>query len=119
MNLYQENILDHYQNPRNYGQIDGAQSQTITNPSCGDVVTMFVKIENNIVTDISFSGSGCAISQASCSMLTEEVRGKTIEELKNLTKEDILEMIGLELSPNRLRCALLSLETLHGVLNNH
>ncbi|MBI2101174.1 SUF system NifU family Fe-S cluster assembly protein [Candidatus Woesearchaeota archaeon] len=111
--MYQENILDHYKNPRNAGKIDKASVHHHEyNPLCGDEIEMFLVIKDKKVADVKFHGRGCAISQASASMLTEEIKGKSIEDLKKLTKENILELLGISLSPVRLKCALLSLDTL-------
>ena len=111
--MYQENILDHYKNPRNAGKIDNASVHHHEyNPLCGDEIEMFLIIRDRKVIDVKFHGKGCAISQASASMLTEEIKGKNIDDLKKMTKENILELLGISLSPVRLKCALLSLDTL-------
>lgn len=112
--MYQENILDHYKNPRNFGKIENASVRHHeSNPLCGDELDLFLVIDKNRkVADVRFNGRGCAISQASASMLTEQIKGKSIDELKKMTKENILEMLGIPLSPVRLKCALLSLDTL-------
>ena len=112
--MYQENILDHYKNPRNFGKMENASVHHHEyNPLCGDEIEMFLIIdENKKIADVKFKGHGCAISQASASMLTEQVKGKNIDELKTMTKENILEMLGIPLSPVRLKCGLLSLDTL-------
>ena len=112
--MYQENILDHFKNTRNFGKIAKASVHHHEyNPLCGDEIEMFLIIDDkkNIV-DIRFNGHGCAISKASASMLTEEIKGKNVEELKKMTKDSILEMLGIPISPVRLKCALLSLDTL-------
>ena len=110
--MYQEQILDHYKNPRNFGRIMNATVHHHEyNPLCGDEIEMFLVIEDHRIADVKINGHGCAISQASASMLSEKVKGKSLEELKKLTKEDILEMLGIPLSPVRLKCALLSLDT--------
>jgi len=110
--MYQEQILDHYKNPRNFGKIMNATVHHHEyNPLCGDEIEMFLVIRDKKVADVKINGHGCAISQASASMLSEKVKGKSLEELKKLTKEDILEMLGIPLSPVRLKCALLSLDT--------
>jgi len=117
--MYQENILDHYKNPRNFGTIKNASvHHHEKNPLCGDELNLFLVIDKNKkIADVKFSGHGCAISQASASMLTEKMKGKSIEDVNKLTKEDILEMLGIPLSPVRLKCALLSLDTFkNGVL---
>ncbi len=112
--MYQENILDHYKNPRNFGKMDNASVHHHEyNPLCGDEIDLFLIIDKNKnVVDVKFYGKGCAISQASASMLTEQIKGKSIEELKKMAKEDILDMLGIPISPVRLKCALLSLDTL-------
>jgi len=112
--IYQENILDHYKNPRNFGKINNASVHHHEyNPLCGDEIDLYLVIDNSKkIVDIKFYGKGCAISQASASMLTEQIKGKRIEEIEKLTKEDILEMLGIPISPVRLKCALLSLDTL-------
>ncbi|MBI2654255.1 SUF system NifU family Fe-S cluster assembly protein [Candidatus Woesearchaeota archaeon] len=112
--MYQENILDHYKSPRNFGRIGNATVHHHEyNPLCGDEIELYLVIdENKKVIDVKFYGRGCAISLASASMLTEQIKGKTLDELKNMTKEDILEMLGIPISPVRLKCALLSLDTL-------
>ena len=112
--MYQENILDHYKSPRNFGKIENASVHHHEyNPLCGDEIDLFLVIDKNKkVVDIKFQGHGCAISQASASMLSEEIKGKSLDELKKLTKENILEMLSIPISPVRLKCALLSLDTL-------
>lgn len=112
--MYQENILDHYKNPRNFGRIKNATVHHHEyNPLCGDQIELFLVIdENKKIVDVKFYGKGCAISQASASMLTENLKGKNISGIRKLVKEDILQMLGVPLSPVRLKCALLSLDTL-------
>jgi nitrogen fixation NifU-like protein len=112
--LYQENILDHYKNPRNYGVLEGADiSHEEYNPLCGDRLTIQLKIgPDDRVEAVRFHGHGCAISQASASMLTEMIEGKTLDEVKAIGKEDILEALGIPIGPVRLKCALLSLKAL-------
>ncbi len=112
--IYQENILDHYKNPKNFGRIGNATVHHHEyNPLCGDEIDLFLVIdEDKKVADVKFYGKGCAISLASASMLTEEIKGKKLDELKSFTKEKILELLGISLSPVRLKCALLSLDTL-------
>jgi len=111
--LYMENILDHYENPRNKGVLDHPDiSHEEDNPVCGDRIRMDLKVADGIITDVRFSGRGCSISQASASMLTEEVLGKPLEEVKRYGKEKVLEMLGIPIGPVRLKCALLSLKVL-------
>ena len=113
--MYQENILDHYKNPRNFGNIKNATvHHHEKNPLCGDEIDIYLIIDEKTkkIADVKFYGHGCAISQASASMLSEKIKGKPIAEIEKLTKEDILEMLGIPISPVRLKCALLSLDTL-------
>ncbi|MFQ5341105.1 MAG: Fe-S cluster assembly sulfur transfer protein SufU [Anaerolineae bacterium] len=111
--LYREHILDHYQHPRNHGEIEDPDiSQEEYNPLCGDRLVLQLKLDDDHVADVKFHGEGCAISQASASMLTELVEGKSVDELKALSKEDILDMLGIPIGPVRLKCALLSLKAL-------
>ncbi len=112
--FYRENILDHYRHPRNKGRLENpTYSHEEQNPLCGDVIRIDLHVtDDNVIDQVSFEGRGCAISQASASMLTEMIQGKTLDEVKNLGKEDILEALGIEVGPVRLKCALLSLKVL-------
>lgn len=112
--LYREVILDHYKNPRNQGTLDPNDfTYEDENPLCGDKLRIDVRLdENQIIREVAFSGRGCAISQASASMLTEAIQGKPLAEVLKLSKDDILDMLGIELGPVRLKCALLSLKVL-------
>lgn len=116
MNIYQQNIIDHYKSPKNYGALEDADYVVYeVNSFCGDGLKFFIKLDEGKekIVDIKFQGEGCSISQATASMLTEEMKGLTLEEMKKaVTKEFILELLGVELSPSRLKCALLSLEAL-------
>ena len=118
--IYKENILDHYKHPHNSGTIeDYTFMQRESNPLCGDLIELFVKLEDNKVANVAFKGDGCAISQAAISMLTDNIQGKTVEEIKNITKENILEMLGIPIGVVRIKCALLSLKALHGGVRKH
>jgi nitrogen fixation protein NifU and related proteins len=112
--FYRENILDHYRQPRNAGTLDEAtHSHEENNPLCGDVIRIDLHVnENNVIDKVAFSGKGCAISQASASMLTEMIEGKSLEEAKQIGKDDILEALGIDIGPVRMKCALLSLKVL-------
>lgn len=111
--LYREAILDHYKHPRRKGHLAQPDIQFHDhNPFCGDEITIELKVENGVVVDAAFDGRGCAISQATASMLMEEVVGKSLDEVKQLDKEYILELLGIEIGPVRLKCALLSLKAL-------
>lgn len=111
--LYRQNILDHYQSPRNFGTLEHPDiSAEDSNPLCGDVIRIDLKIQDGKVADVRFTGKGCSISRAAASMLTEEILGKSLEEVKRIGKDEVLEMLGIELGPVRLKCALLALKTL-------
>lgn len=112
--LYREIILDHYQNPRNKELLSPADiDYEEDNPVCGDHIHLTIQLDDeDRVTAVGWDGEGCAISQASASMLSEAIVGKTLEELRSFSKDDILEMLGIELGPVRLKCALLSLKVL-------
>ncbi|MDQ2984550.1 MAG: SUF system NifU family Fe-S cluster assembly protein [Actinomycetota bacterium] len=113
--MYREVILDHYKNPRGHGVIEDADAQAEgQNPLCGDEITMYVAFgeDGETIDDVKFSGRGCAISQAATSMLVEMVKGRTAEEIATLPKDDLLEEIGIPLTPIRLKCALLGLGVL-------
>ena len=112
--IYREIILDYYRNPRNFGKIENPDiAMRDSNPLCGDELEMHINIKDNKVSDVKFTGKGCAISQASASMLTELIMGKDFEYVKKLAKEDILDNLGLpDLGPARIKCALLSLKVL-------
>ena len=108
-----QNIIDHYQNPRNWGTIENPDvSAEDSNPLCGDRIRMDLKIKDGKVEDVKFSGVGCSISRAAASMLSDEIIGKSLEEVKAINRDDVLEMLGIELGPVRLKCALLALKTL-------
>jgi nitrogen fixation protein NifU and related proteins len=111
--LYRQMILDHYRNPLNKGQllspdvvIDDA------NPLCGDTLEVYLKINNNALKDISFVGKGCALSIATASILSEHIKGESIDKIKNLSREDIYALIGIDVSPARNKCVMLSLSAI-------
>jgi nitrogen fixation protein NifU and related proteins len=111
--LYREVILEHSRNPRNRGTLDPADyTYEDVNPLCGDEVRIDLRVTDGIVSDVAFSGRGCAISQASASMLTDMIKGQPLEEVKQISKDDLLDELGIPLSPARLKCALLSLKVL-------
>lgn len=112
-NLYRQHILDHYGNPRNEGTLEDADiSCELDSPVCGDVVRLDIRLEDGRVSEARFSGSGCVISMASTSMFTEEILGKTVEELRALQDEDVIRMLGVTLGPVRTKCGLLPLRAL-------
>lgn len=112
--LYREVIIDRYKNPRLRGELDPHDfSYKDDNPLCGDEIRIDLRVDGeNKVTEAVFSGQGCAISIASADLLVESIVGKNLDEIKGLTKKDILELLGIELGPVRLKCALLSLKVL-------
>jgi nitrogen fixation protein NifU and related proteins len=111
--LYRENILDHYKHPRNRGTLEHPDiTFQDANPLCGDELRMDFQVKDGVIETVRFSGHGCSISQASASMLCERIEGQRLEDVKKLTKEDVLEMLGIELGPVRLKCALLALKTM-------
>jgi len=118
--MYREVILDHYKNPRGYGTIDAPDAQAEgQNPLCGDEVSISVKFgaDGETIDDIRFEGRGCAISQAATSMLTGIVKGRTASQVAALPKEELLEEIGIPLTPIRLKCAILGLGVLKVALH--
>lgn len=112
--LYREQIIDRYKNPKMRGTLDPHDySYEDDNPLCGDRIRVDLRVDDGgMVTQAAYSGEGCAISQASADMLTESVVGKSLDQIKSLSKEDLLEMLGIQLGPVRLKCALLSLKVL-------
>ena len=118
--MYRENILDHYKNPRNYGSMEEPDATAKgQNPLCGDEVTISLKFagDGETIEDIRFEGRGCAISQAATSMLTDIVKGKTAAQVAALPKEELQEEIGIQLTPIRLKCAILGLGVLKVALH--
>ena len=110
---YKERISEHYKNPRNFGKITGPLHGRAHNPACGDDIEIYLKVDNGKITDVRFHGKGCGVSTASASMLTEKVKGMTVTMAKNLKKEDIFEMLGVEkIETPRIVCALLCLDAL-------
>ena len=116
--LYREVILDHYRNPRNKGDLEHpTHTFQDDNPLCGDRLRIDLQVnDQDVIEQVRFNGEGCAISQASASMLTELLEGKTVEEAKRIGKQDILDALGIQLGPVRLKCALLSLKVLKGAV---
>jgi nitrogen fixation protein NifU and related proteins len=111
--FYRDYILDHYRSPRNFGHLDRVDaSAEDLNPLCGDTITMELQIDDGKVSDVRFSGKGCAISQASASMLTEEIKGMKLEDVARLSKDVVLENVGIGISPTRMKCAMLGLRVL-------
>jgi nitrogen fixation NifU-like protein len=112
--MYREQIIDLYENPLNFGVLEPSNfDYEEDNPLCGDVIRIMVRLnDDNRVEDAKWDGQGCAISQASASLLTEEIKGKTLDEVKAISKEELLDLLGIQLSMTRVKCALLSLKVL-------
>ena len=111
--FYKEYILDHYRNPRNFGRLEPPDATAEdNNPLCGDEIRMDLAVKDGVVTDVRFSGKGCAISQASASMLTESIKGQHLEDVARLSPQAVLDNVGIGISPTRMRCAMLGLKVL-------
>ena len=109
--MYRQQILDHYKNPRNYGEMEDPDfSHVGENPSCGDTIQVDVKLadDDETIEQVAFSGDGCAISQAAASLLTEKLPGKSIDELQAMDTDDIVDLLGVDISPMRIKCAVLA-----------
>ena len=110
--LYRELILEHWQNPQNYGVIKNADIDVVeSNPLCGDEIRLTAKVRNGVISEISFSGEGCAISKASASLFTEKIKGMSIDKIKKITGDEVLGDLGLTLTPARVKCGLLIFQT--------
>ncbi len=119
MSIYQDIVLDHYRSPRNRGELPPPKkSARVSNPLCGDVLAMDVYVRDGVVQDVRFDGDGCAISVASASLLTEYAKGKSVSDVLAMTKEDIIALVGIEVSPSRLKCVLIALESLQKALQS-
>jgi nitrogen fixation protein NifU and related proteins len=118
--FYRDYILDHYRNPRNFGHLEryDAEAEDL-NPLCGDQIRIELKLDDGVVADLRFSGKGCAISQASASMLTETVKGMKLSEVAKLSKDAVLENVGIGISPTRMKCAMLGLRVLKSAAIGH
>jgi nitrogen fixation NifU-like protein len=117
--IYKENILDHYKHPNNKGKIAHNASFKEINPTCGDEITIFLDIKDDKISNISFEGQGCAISQAGISMITDKIKGMNIKDVKNLTSEDIYKLLGIKISINRIKCALLPLKSIQSAIKEY
>lgn len=109
--MYRQQILDHYKNPRNYGELEDVTfSHVGENPLCGDEIEMDVKLDDDeeTIEAVRFHGDGCAISQASASMLSQRLEGMSVSEMRELDREDVVDMLGVEISPMRIKCAVLA-----------
>ena len=117
--LYRDYILEHYRRPHNFGVIDDpTASFEGSNPLCGDRITLQLGIRDGVVERVGFTGRGCAISQASASLLTDEIKGKPLDEVAAIRADDLLDLLGIDISPARLECAMLSHDSLQHVLGD-
>jgi nitrogen fixation NifU-like protein len=116
--LYRDYILEHYRRPHNFGVIeDPSASIEGSNPLCGDRITLQLGVRDGVLERVGFTGRGCAISQASASLLTDEIKGKPLTDVAAFRADDLLDLLGIEISPARLKCAMLSHETLQQALS--
>jgi nitrogen fixation NifU-like protein len=117
--MYREEILDHYKRPRNTGELDTEYRAEGENPSCGDDTEIFVKVEGGKISEISHETDGCAISTAGISIISEELKGEKVADVKNLGEDWMLETLGIDVSPMRKKCAMLGLQTLQKALEEN
>ena len=119
--LYQENILDHYRHPRNFRKLEKASaSGRFFNPLCGDELTVEIRVDGKTgkVKDAAFTGQGCAISMASASMLLDTLKGRTTEEMRKICSRDVLDNLGIDVGPVRIKCAMVVLDALRNALKD-
>jgi nitrogen fixation NifU-like protein len=115
--LYREQVLEHYKHPRNYGELDPRDLEFHDhNPLCGDEMGLHVRVEDGRISELRFHGQGCAISQAAASLASEELIGMALEEAKDLPAEWAIDLLGIDISPTRRKCALLNLKVLRGAI---
>jgi nitrogen fixation protein NifU and related proteins len=110
--MYRAHILDLYRHPRNFGTLKNAITSKVHNSLCGDELTLYIDIMHEIITDVRFVGKGCAISIASASLFTDFIKGKTIKEVKNISSDEVLKLLKIDISPVRMKCALLIVDAL-------
>jgi nitrogen fixation NifU-like protein len=116
--LYRDYILEHYRRPHNFGVLEQPTATFEgSNPLCGDRITMQLVVTDGVVEQVGFTGRGCAISQASASLLTDEIRGKPVADVAGFAATDLLDLLGIEISPARLKCAMLSFDSLQHLLD--
>ncbi|HUC38648.1 MAG TPA: SUF system NifU family Fe-S cluster assembly protein [Candidatus Acidoferrum sp.] len=117
MDIYVEEIISHYEHPHNKGKMEGSDADFHEdNPLCGDTLTIHIKVKSGKISDISFEGSGCAVSQAAASMLTDHVKGMQLDEVKKIGYDGVKEMLGIDPGPARMSCATLAIKTLTGAI---
>ncbi|MBD3363362.1 SUF system NifU family Fe-S cluster assembly protein [Candidatus Dojkabacteria bacterium] len=117
--MYRQQMLDHYKNPRNEGEMDNpTHTSELENISCGDEIKVYLRVKDDKLSDIKFQGKGCAICLASASMTFEDIKGKTLDYISKLDISNVEKLIGIELSPSRKKCAHLGLLTVQNAINN-
>ena len=117
--LYRDYILEHYRRPHNFGVLDEpSATYEGANPLCGDRITMQLAVDDGVVREVGFTGRGCAISQASASLLTDEIKGKPVADVVGFGAADLLDLLGIDISPARLKCAMLSFDSLQHLLDD-
>ncbi|MCA9377097.1 iron-sulfur cluster assembly scaffold protein [Candidatus Nomurabacteria bacterium] len=117
--LYKEHVIDHYKDPRNWGRMDNyTHYAKVENSSCGDEMELFIEVNDGVVKDIRYLGRGCAISIATMSMFSEILKGKQLDDIKKLSEEDVLSLVGMNSDSGRKKCALLSLSALEKALES-
>jgi nitrogen fixation protein NifU and related proteins len=117
MDIYQENILDHYHEPHNHGEITNpTHVRSANNPTCGDKVSITAIVEEGVVKDLKFTGEGCTISQAATSIVSDEVIGKSVDDVLAIDREKMTELLGVDVGIGRIRCALLGIRTIQKAL---
>jgi nitrogen fixation NifU-like protein len=115
--LYRDYILEHYRRPHNFGVLDApSASYEGANPLCGDRIRLQIRVADGAIAEVGFTGRGCAISQASASLLTDEIKGKPLDAAATFSGDDLLDLLGIEISPARMKCAMLSHDALQHVL---
>jgi len=118
--LYQDNILEHYREPHHRGSLVRANATgQVTNPLCGDEMQVKLRIEDGKIMEVAFTGQGCAISTAAASMLLDTLPGKTVVDIEKLCSRDVLDLLGIEISPTRMKCALLVLDSVRKAFDNY
>ena len=117
MDLYQEEILEHYHNPQNSGSLQNpTHKHCENNPTCGDKICVTIDVINDVINDVNFTGEGCAISIASTSMITEDIKGKSVANALKLNSGNMTELLGIEIGIGRIKCAMLGIETIQKAL---
>ena len=118
--IYSQILDDHYREPRNFGRMEDPDVQvTETNPTCGDTISLFIKVKDGILEEISYVASGCLISVASASILSEKATGSSLKEIRAMAKNDVLKNLGLKLGPAREKCALISYDALMKAIDRY